>query len=207
MSEAVSPEVIDSVRRWALGLRDADTGSVDFDDQIQRIAREVQAARDESSRSADHRFAAFYRYCPTGALLTGADGVIAAVNPAFLRLVGTGKDAEYVGAEVVDLGATEHDKVRLRAVLAAVGTATKAHLATLEVRSAGEDARLVQVTASALSGDETGPLILMFQDVHEVRELQVTLWHQGLHDPLTGLPNDAHLRSKLETMLAGENDQ
>jgi diguanylate cyclase (GGDEF)-like protein len=61
---SVPPEMADSVRRWAAGLRNAD--DAELETQVLRIAREFQAA----CESAGERFSVFHQNHPNGVLIT-----------------------------------------------------------------------------------------------------------------------------------------
>lgn len=155
---------------------------------------------DVAPELAEERFAAFYHYCPIGVVLADPAGVIGAVNPAFARLADIKDEHGLVGAHVEGLGAADRDRNVLRRTLAQLADADLLQ-EQIEIESAGP--RLVRLTATTLPGDSARYPILMFEDVHELHQLQETFQHQGLHDPLTGLPNGAHFRSKLEVMLGG----
>ncbi len=150
----------------------------------------------EPAESA-RRFAQFYEHCPVGVVLTDADRVIGAANPAFLRIARASREDAVVGVRAEDLGAGERDRSVLRRALDELESGGKV-VDQLAIGTEDDEARFVRLTASTLSGDP----ILMFEDVHELRQLQETFQHQVLHDPLTGLPNGVHFRSKLEALLA-----
>ncbi|MFC5291085.1 diguanylate cyclase domain-containing protein [Actinokineospora guangxiensis] len=125
---------------------------------------------------------------PIGVLLVDGDGLVVAANPAFGRML-DGVDA--VGRHVAALGARDRDQ---RALRGAVGKAVTVE--NLELGAARRAARL-----TTAPGGERGTTF-MVEDVHELQELRTTFQHQALHDPMTGLPNSAHFRSKLESIVA-----
>jgi diguanylate cyclase (GGDEF)-like protein/PAS domain S-box-containing protein len=197
----VAPELVDSIRQWVTALRSTDADSAEAESMVRQFAGELHSERERARQDANDRFAVFYHYCPTSVVLADSAGVIVGVNPAFRQLVGIGDEQRLVGTPLTSVGAGDNDRNVLRlAVAEAAGTARVEE--QIEINSAGGRTRLVRLTASTLPGD-TAYVLVLFDDVHEVRLLQETLQHQGLHDPLTGLPNGAHLRSKLEVMLAG----
>lgn len=73
---SVPPEMVDSVRRWAAGLRNA--GDAELETQVLRIAREFQAA----CESAGERFSISHRNHPTGAFFTDSHGPSTTAGPA-----------------------------------------------------------------------------------------------------------------------------
>lgn len=159
------------------------------------------AEQAERRRSvADERFAVFFRHCPAGVVLLDPDGVIGAVNPAFLRLARAVQEADLVGTRAEDLGAGELDRSALAKAIASGDDVVD----QVAIRSRPDAARSVRLTVTTLPGDRGEYPILMFEDKHELLLLQETFQHQGLHDPLTGLPNAAHFRARLEALCAGE---
>ncbi|WP_290062278.1 diguanylate cyclase domain-containing protein [Amycolatopsis solani] len=155
----------------------------------------------EGPLAADERFAVLYRHCPAGVVLADPDGVIGAANPAFLRLAKAGSEDDLVGTRVSDLGAGDRDRSTLvRAILSGDDVQDQ-----IEIRSRPDGARSVRLTVTTVPGDHGRYPILLFEDVHELRQLQETFHHQALHDPLTGLPNAAHFRSRLEALCAEDS--
>ncbi|WP_326946323.1 diguanylate cyclase domain-containing protein [Amycolatopsis sp. NBC_01307] len=187
----VAPDLVDAARRLATAM--AGAGAADREAMAVGFAREVLA-----SRGAEARFAAFYEHCPSGVVLVDPEGVVGAANPAFLRLAHAAGEAGLVGTRAEDLGATMRDRSALRAALESGDRV----LDRLAIHSRPEASRVVRLTVKTLPGERDQYPILMFEDTHELRQLQETIQHQSLHDPLTGLPNNAHFRSKLEGMLA-----
>ncbi|TDV57640.1 diguanylate cyclase domain-containing protein [Actinophytocola oryzae] len=197
----MAPQLVDSVRRWAAALRDTDAGSPEAESVIHGISVEIDAGRERSRRDADDRFAAFYHHCPVAVVLVGTAGLVAAVNPAFLELADV-DERDVTGTHAEALGAGDRDRAVLRNTLTQV-TPERRVQEQVRINAAGNQARPVRLTAAALPGTDATYPILMFEDLYELNQLRETFQYQGLHDPLTGLPNGTHLRSRLEAMLSG----
>lgn len=197
----VAPELLEFARRWATTLRNADAGSAELESMVVQFAQEVRAEGERACRNADERFAVFYQNCPVAVVLTDPTGIISATNPAFLRLIGQPREDGLLGTHITNIGAAERDQTELRDALddsTTVGSRIRDHI---EVSVADGDTRTVRLSTTGLPGNGATRPIFLFEDTHELRLLQETFEHQGLHDSLTGLPNAAHLRSKLEAMV------
>lgn len=190
----VAPDFRATARRWLTAVEQA--GGTDREALIAELADDL---RRQADHHAEGRFDAIYQRCPAGVVLADPDGVISAANPALLRLARVRNENDLIGTRAEDLGADERDRSALRAAV----EAGDGSLDRIAIRSGSAPARFVQVTITTMPGGNARHPILMIEDKHELQQLQETFQHQGLHDPLTGLPNGVHFRSKLETMLAG----
>ncbi|NJO34782.1 MAG: PAS domain-containing protein, partial [Rhodospirillales bacterium] len=193
----VAPEIIESVRRWATVLRCTEPGSAEAESALFSFAREIQADRERIRQVADARFTTLYRFCPVGVVLVDPRGLVIAANPAFSRLVRAKDVRLFLGQPVADLAGNDHS----RNVLSGATAQADGSEEQIEIAAAGDVVRVVMATFAALPGAD-GHRVVILEDVHELRMLQRTFQYQTLHDPLTGLPNGSHVRSKVEAMLA-----
>ncbi|MFD4636147.1 diguanylate cyclase domain-containing protein [Lentzea sp. NPDC058436] len=150
------------------------------------------------------RFEASFEACPTAAVITDPAGVVITANPAFEALAGQGTGS-VVGTRLHDVAATDASRRVLDDVLTRLhGRPGKIVHEEAEIAPADATGRPVRLSAIALP--EAGKRLFYFEDLQELWQLQRAFHHQTLHDPLTGLPNDAYFRSNLETAVATAGD-
>ena len=113
-------------------------------------------------------------------------------------------------AQLTDRELTEiihpDDGGRVRALVAAIAAGPPAQRTVAEFRIShgeGDDWRDVEALGTNLLGDETVEgIVLNIRDVSERKAFEDELEHQAFHDTLTGLPNRALFRNRVEHSLA-----
>ncbi len=166
----------------------------------------VQAARarDDAQRSeAHHR--AVVENAAEGILTVGVDGTIGSFNAAAEMMFGW-TATEILGQPVAMLVPADlHDP--LGAFLAAYRTigppaAQRSEVEITGVRRDGTQFPMM-ISTSAISVEGSSPTISgIIRDLSDQKRFEAQLAHQGLHDPLTGLPNRVMLTDRLEQALA-----
>jgi diguanylate cyclase (GGDEF)-like protein/PAS domain S-box-containing protein len=122
-------------------------------------------------------------------------------SPAAARLVGL-DPAQMIGTSYLDVVDTG-DADKVRALLREVADAPS-NVATGEykVNLTDGSTRYVESIVSSLITDPTVKgLVMNTRDVTDRKMLEEELSHKALHDPLTGLPNRALLRDRIEQAL------
>ena len=98
------------------------------------------------------------------------------------------------------------DRARVRALVVAIAAGPPAQRTVAEFRVShgeGEEWRDVEALGSNLLGDESiEGIVLNIRDVSERKAFEDELEHQAFHDTLTGLPNRALFRNRVEHSLA-----
>ncbi len=163
-----------------------------------RARREAELAAEIQRRET--RFRSLIGSTADIVAVADAAGTILYASPALERTLGR-RVAEHLGRPIVSL--VHPDDLHFEARLTAVATSPGAE-ARAEVRLAHADGsyRNTEVTVrNELTEPSIGGLVLTFHDVTDRTALEGQLRRQLLTDPLTGLPNRAVFRDRLEQAL------
>jgi diguanylate cyclase (GGDEF)-like protein/PAS domain S-box-containing protein len=165
---------------------------------------QAAGARDDAQRSeAHHR--AVVENAAEGILTIGLDGAIGSFNAAAEAMFGW-TATEIIGMPVATLVPAElHAPLGdFLAVYRSSGPSA-AQRNEVEVTGVRRDGTLfpMMVSTSAITVDGFQPTISgITRDLSDQKRFEAQLAHQGLHDPLTGLPNRVMLTDRLEQALA-----
>ncbi len=174
------------------------------------IARQLLSARDfaalraeEVSRSSERRFRSLVQFASDAILVLGPDETVVYASPTADRIFRVPSE-RMLGrslAEFLDLT----EPAELRAILdeATQRPASHTPARAWSFRShEGAHVRL-ESTATDLTADEhVRGIVLNTRDVSDRHALEVQLTHQAFHDGLTGLPNRALFRDRVDHALA-----
>jgi len=146
-------------------------------------------------------------------MLADATDVILLVDERLQVLHVTRAVRRLLGVEPADLGGREvlavvepEDRPKVRR-LTTTATAEQPASGELRLRAADGSVRQVEVVAAPVQGDGEAAWVLTCHDVTERRALEQQLTHQAFHDSLTGLPNRALFRNRLEQAVAQRGDE
>jgi diguanylate cyclase (GGDEF)-like protein/PAS domain S-box-containing protein len=136
--------------------------------------------------------------------IVGADTVVHYVSPSLAQMFAH-DPAELSGHALTEIIHPD-DAARVSALIVAIAAGPPAQRSVAEFRVShgeGEDWRDVEALGSNLLGDETVEgIVLNIRDVSERKAFEDELEHQAFHDTLTGLPNRALFRNRVEHSLA-----
>jgi diguanylate cyclase (GGDEF)-like protein/PAS domain S-box-containing protein len=113
---------------------------------------------------------------------------------------------ELVGAGLAELVHPE-DAARVGAFLTSLATQPSARPASSEFRVLGAQGQWRDVEAlgtNLLEDEHIEGIVLNIRDISERKAFQAELEHQAFHDTLTGLPNRALFRNRVEHSLASQ---
>ncbi len=127
------------------------------------------------------------------------------VSPSLKQALGHDPDA-LTGGDLMQIVHPE-DAARVRSLIAAIAGQPAGQRSLVEFRIAGPDGgepRHIEALASnQLAEESVEGIVLNMRDVSERRAFQDELEHQAFHDTLTGLPNRALFRNRVEHALVG----
>jgi diguanylate cyclase (GGDEF)-like protein/PAS domain S-box-containing protein len=169
-------------------------------------ARDISERRraDAEAREAERRFRTAFAASPLGIAFADLDGRCAWVNDALAEIVGVPRD-QLVGMWFQDFSGGEelarelHETARL--------LRGEIDSFRFEKRYEHPDGRTVWGRLHvSLVRDSTGAptqLLGQIEDVTERKQLELSLTHDAVHDPLTGLLNRAGLRGQVDLAWEG----
>ena len=164
---------------------------------IRTMESRIEARTNELSKS-EAKLRTLLHTSPDAIILTNEDGKITYLNPVFERVLGRVPDTE-IGRSWFELIHPD-DQPRLEWVIEKARQTTGGR-ATGEARVSHADHgwRQAEVTITNLL-DEAAVrgLVVNLRDITERKALEDQLAHHALHDPLTGLPNRAVFRDRLQ---------
>ncbi|MCH7342794.1 EAL domain-containing protein [Pelomonas sp. CA6] len=164
------------------------------------VARDVtplQQAMEQARRAAT-----VFEHCGEGIMVLDAQHRIRDLNPALCAITGYGRE-ELLGLHPRLLREGEQDPEKLIALWNALRVDGKWSGELVERHKNGDTvpiwATLVQVEAE--EGDGLPQILAVLTDISRIKQTEAELLHQSLHDRLTGLPNAALLRDRIERQI------
>ena len=160
---------------------------------------------EQSLRASEARLRAIFDNSAVGITAVDLDGVVVATNRAFQSMLGY-TAGELLGTFVRDLSPEEDAPVTRQATADLLAGGPES--VTVEKRFLRKDGEAVW-TSLALTRmtDEAGRVtgfVGMVNDITTRKTLEAELLHQAFHDGLTGLPNRARFRDRVEHALSRE---
>ncbi|MDT0632839.1 EAL domain-containing protein [Rubrivirga sp. S365] len=199
------PVVVDGVVWGALGFwsdRPAPCAFTDRDADLVRLAAQWAGgavARDLRRRAlaeSEGRLRALGQSTTEGIAFTEG-GVVIDCNDQFAALIGLPSTADAVGRAATDFVAPEH----VGAVREAIAAERTEPYEIVVVRADGSRA-WVEVQGGSLVYGGRPVRMTAVRDVTDRHELAARLRHQAAHDDLTGLPNRARFRDRIDRIMA-----
>jgi diguanylate cyclase (GGDEF)-like protein/PAS domain S-box-containing protein len=170
------------------------------------LALQSAALTEESvSRRSEARLSSLIKNSSDVICVVGQDTVVSYASPSIEQTFGYLPDA-LVDRKLTDIVHPDESQLVLSFISAiASQPAGQRSVAEFRVRHASKRWRDVEVLGTNLLGDESiGGIVLNIRDVSERKAFQAELEHQAFHDTLTGLPNRALFRNRVEHALASQ---
>jgi diguanylate cyclase (GGDEF)-like protein/PAS domain S-box-containing protein len=166
-------------------------------------AREAALNVELAEHRSQERLSALIKNSSDVICVLDPDARISYVSPSIARTFGHDPEA-LAGSELLEIVHPD-DLQRVRTLIATLAAqpAGQSSLVELRVRGPeGEDWRDVEALGCNLLGEESVEgIVLNMRDISERKAFQDELEHQAFHDTLTGLPNRALFRNRVEHAL------
>ncbi|WP_310383443.1 EAL domain-containing protein [Roseateles sp.] len=164
------------------------------------VARDVTALREATTKL--HRAITVFEHCGEGIMMMDADLLIRDVNPALSAITGYQCD-ELLGTMPHCLQLGEQGAEVLKELWADVGSKGKWSGELVDRHKDGSCVPLWVTLVSVPAPEQGGEphYLAVLTDISRIKETEAELLHQKLHDRLTGLPNLALLRDRIERQV------
>jgi diguanylate cyclase (GGDEF)-like protein/PAS domain S-box-containing protein len=182
------------------------------EESLATLASEVALALQSAALSeetlnqrSEARLGALIKNASDVICIVGSDTNIVYLSPSVQQMFGHSAE-ELVGRPLADLVHSD-ELVRVSAFLAAVAGQSPGQslMAEFRMRHMGRDwCDIEALGANLLEEEAVNGIVLNIRDISERKSLQAELEHQAFHDTLTGLPNRALFRNRVEHALGGQ---
>ncbi len=168
-------------------------------------ALRIELAEQSMHRRSEERLASLIKNSSDVVCILGADGRVRYVSDSAADALAL-EPAALTDEDLLSVVHPE-DVPRLRALIAALASQPAGQPSLVEFRMRRvEEGRWRDVEAAAcnlLADEAVEGIVLNIRDISERKAFQDELEHQAFHDTLTGLPNRALFRNRVEHALVG----
>jgi diguanylate cyclase (GGDEF)-like protein/PAS domain S-box-containing protein len=172
----------------------------------EELAVQMVALTEESAyQRSEARLSSLIKNSSDVICIVGKGGEVQYVSPSVQQTFGYDPDA-LAGGRLIDIVHPDDSQLVLSFIAAiAIQSASQFSTAEFRVRHSRECWRDVEALGTNLLADDAiAGIVLNIRDISERKAFQAELEHQAFHDTLTGLPNRALFRNRVEHALAGQ---
>lgn len=161
----------------------------------------LDRTEEAKARQRDRQASTVFEFSSEAIMITDARRRILAVNRAFTEITGY-DETEVVGKPITRLSAESQDRASVEDLWLGIGQ-TGSWRGELWHRRKNGESYPARLTITAVHDDQGEALnyIGIFSDVSEAKRTEEELYRLAHHDALTGLPNRALLRARMEQSL------
>jgi diguanylate cyclase (GGDEF)-like protein/PAS domain S-box-containing protein len=170
------------------------------------LALQSAALTEETlNQRSEARLGALIKNASDVICIVGRDAEILYLSPSVRQMFGHEPET-LIGRSLTELAHSD-ELVRVTAFLAAVAAQAPGQSQMAEFRMSHAERGWCDVEAlgaNLLEEEAVNGIVLNVRDISERKSLQAELEHQAFHDTLTGLPNRALFRNRVEHALGGQ---